>query len=315
MDVFRDEEAARLSEQLNAAQRESTAVQEEVVFVTLQPHETASIPADATVSEPTHTFEAPLQDPSVSSVVVASSPVAPITFATTLGATDHQSSIPAATLPKLSLPTSRVGPSSTSSPADPPLEDSPKSTVPVTSVEEHIPVTSTQVTSSTLLDRLNVRTVNTTTLPSARPPPVHQPLTNGESIYGAITKRLNSLERDVALTLKYVEEQGHLFQDLFLRLESRLTEIERARARNEHSLKRLALELDFHRARVEEERIAMATQVNMLAAEVSLRVSYWGLLKRGTDRVWETARCGSAHCFIGYIGACRFYERLGGHLC
>lgn len=52
--------------------------------------------------------------------------------------------------------------------------------------------------------------------------------TGGESVYGAIAKRITNLERDSSLTLKYIEEQAKFFQRLFGRLEAKLGDVEAA---------------------------------------------------------------------------------------
>lgn len=57
-----------------------------------------------------------------------------------------------------------------------------------------------------------------------RPIPPHA--TGGESVYGAIAKRITNLERDSSLTLKYIEEQAKFFQRLFGRLEAKLGDVQ-----------------------------------------------------------------------------------------
>lgn len=52
--------------------------------------------------------------------------------------------------------------------------------------------------------------------------------------------------------------------------------------KNEAMLRKLAMEFEFHRSKVEEERLSMATQVNILAQEVSLPYG----TRSGTDGKW-----------------------------
>lgn len=110
--------------------------------------------------------------------------------------------------------------------------------------------------------------------PSRPTPQASNHYPHGESIYGAITKRLTVLERDVALTLNYIEEQSRLFQDLFAAIEKRLVERENGAYRSDQLLRRLMLDQELHRAQIENERTALASQVNVLAEEVC----YWDVL-------------------------------------
>lgn len=119
-------------------------------------------------------------------------------------------------------------------------------------------------------DSLILASTNTTT---PRPQTYYAPLpttsSSGESIYGAITKRLTNLEREMSLTLRYIEDQGKIFQDIFNRLEGRLAKTEAAQAKQEQLMRRITLDFELHRAKIEQERVALASQVNLLAEEVT----------------------------------------------
>lgn len=104
--------------------------------------------------------------------------------------------------------------------------------------------------------------------PSQHQQPANHHFPQGESIYGAITKRLTALERDASLTLDYVEEQSRLIQEMFSALDHRLLTSDQAMARTDQILRRLVLDQELHRAQVENERTALASQVNVLAEEV-----------------------------------------------
>jgi hypothetical protein len=154
------------------------------------------------------------------------------------------------------------------------------------------PSSSMNATSRTLPDLSVTREPTRSAHTAPPPPPPAAQTTQGESIYGTIMKRLSALEHNATLSLRYVEEQGMLLKEAFLRMEHRLndvdgqvttffvrqtwyhfvlTDLRWQRSKQDQLLRRIVLDLDLHRAKVEQERIALASQVNLLSKEVSRR--------------------------------------------
>ncbi|GAA98991.1 uncharacterized protein L969DRAFT_51228 [Mixia osmundae IAM 14324] len=90
----------------------------------------------------------------------------------------------------------------------------------------------------------------------------------GESIYGTIMKRLSALEHNASLSMRYIEEQGKMLREAFARVETRFEYYDAARAKQDAMLRKIMLDVDLHRAKVEEDRIALASQLNHLSQEV-----------------------------------------------
>lgn len=123
-------------------------------------------------------------------------------------------------------------------------------------------------------------------------PPVLQPPQPGESIYGTIMKRLTSLEHNQTIAMYFTEAQSNMLREAFGRVERRLHDIEltvrsvfsRARhrkgshltvcsvvwqrGRQEQNVRQAILDLEKQRIELDRERLALATQVSMLAQEV-----------------------------------------------
>ncbi|KAH8926566.1 hypothetical protein BT69DRAFT_1347908 [Atractiella rhizophila] len=86
-----------------------------------------------------------------------------------------------------------------------------------------------------------------------------------ESIFGAITRRLNALEANATLTMQYLEIQGRWLAE---RLE-KLDGMDGWRRKQESLMSRLLLELQFERAEMERERIHVNSQLMALARDIS----------------------------------------------
>lgn len=227
--------------------------------------------------------QAALEDVMVQAEVVSSSPSEPkkeaeqthtvkseeaaqTSFA---GATSDQaaSNTSSTELPELSIPPNAA---EKPTPSDPQSSNSTTSTPPQTQ-KQALPSESDDREPSKLSRHANTTAPVQTPIHTPRPAPPQQPThyAGGESIYGAITKRLTALERDAGLTLNYIEEQSRLVQDMFAALDERLLETERSSTRTDQILRRLMLDQELHRAQIESERTALASQVNTLAEEVS----------------------------------------------
>lgn len=113
----------------------------------------------------------------------------------------------------------------------------------------------------------------------------------GESIYGAIMKRLSSLERNYTLAIQYIDAQSAMLRDAFEAVESRLASIEGSvrltllrthcsvayectsslqRARDEEMVRRALAELERHRSDASRDLVALASRVNVISQEVTL---------------------------------------------
>ena len=210
MDVFRDEESARLA-------REAMLVEEAVVdapvFVDVElksprlevmsTEQAEEVPAAATLAS--------MEEASISSTSTVSearsttssaSPTASISSATK-SVTDQYDTAPTQT----TISSTTQG--STSS----------TTTTRTSSIQPSSSIAATSLDASSI----SVRPRNETRVHQPHPPP---PASTGESIYGAITKRLTALERDTALTLRYIEEQGRIFQSIFARIETKIGDME-----------------------------------------------------------------------------------------
>ncbi|KAK9895180.1 hypothetical protein P389DRAFT_180779 [Cystobasidium minutum MCA 4210] len=93
----------------------------------------------------------------------------------------------------------------------------------------------------------------------------HQP---NESIYGTIMKRLLALEVNATLSTAYLEEQSRVVRETFRRVEDRLSNMEKTRAKYDQLLRRVMLDLELHRARHEAERSELSGQLNVLSREM-----------------------------------------------
>ena len=328
MEAFRDEEAARISESIIAAEFEPIT-EPEIVVVNLHSHNFVTVDSMQALTMANSETELSIVRQEISTAHPASS-------TTTFGepvSTNHQQTADLIASPTKShtiVASSQAQMGSSTSSSFP--------TVSVSSVlESSLSMTTnlqTGLQDATLLDSATQNTSliskstankpvpspNTVSISHSRPHlQPHQPLTSGESIYGAITKRLNSLEREVILTLRYVEEQGRIFQDIFARLESKLVETEVTRLKNEQNLRRLSLEMDFHRARVEEERIAMANQVNVLAEEVYSFCVFVTCCRPefvpNVDSVRQASQCSSVNRSSRHPCTCGCYSRSYCSLC
>jgi hypothetical protein len=119
-----------------------------------------------------------------------------------------------------------------------------------------------------------------------QPPPLHAPSREGgESIYGTIMKRLSALEYNSTLAMRYLDDQRRVVGSSIAKLERQITAgdtlvrgliacrahlLQRNAQRQQDSqlIRRLILDFDLHRAKIEEERRALAAQVTVLANEV-----------------------------------------------
>ncbi|SPO40928.1 uncharacterized protein PSFLO_06410 [Pseudozyma flocculosa] len=123
--------------------------------------------------------------------------------------------------------------------------------------------------------------------PAPPPPPSTASSTGGsESIYRAITRRLNALEANATLSQSYIEHSGQMLREVFARMEKRQDErmtdmlrslnasnwrqIEALKRRQQVDLQRAIFEFDVHRQQAEVERVALMGQVDALANEVLL---------------------------------------------
>ncbi|GAA5868547.1 hypothetical protein JCM3774_005424 [Rhodotorula dairenensis] len=103
--------------------------------------------------------------------------------------------------------------------------------------------------------------------PPPRPPILQQPQP-GESIYGTIMKRLTTLEHNQTIAMYFTEAQSSMLRDAFGRVERRLHDIELTRGRQEQSIRQAILDLEKQRIEIDRERLALSTQVGLLAQEV-----------------------------------------------
>ncbi|KAM0752061.1 hypothetical protein T439DRAFT_299788 [Meredithblackwellia eburnea MCA 4105] len=145
---------------------------------------------------------------------------------------------------------------------------SPHSSSPTTSIASSTsrPIETVTVTP---IPTTRSSTRNETRLSPPPPPPVQQNV-QGESIYGTIMKRLSSLEHNQTLSLHYVEAQGLMLRDAFLRMEKRLGEVEASRYKHDQLIRQALLDLEKHRLAVDREKLALAAQVNVLTKELVL---------------------------------------------
>ncbi|PWN54120.1 hypothetical protein IE53DRAFT_408166 [Violaceomyces palustris] len=122
----------------------------------------------------------------------------------------------------------------------------------------------------------------------ARAPQAHSSSSGGgsESIYRAITRRLNALEANATLSLHYMEHSGQMLREIFQRMEKRQEDrmgdmlralnasnwrqIEALKRRSQVDLQRAIFEFDVHRQQAEKERQSLLAEVNLLAEEVIL---------------------------------------------
>lgn len=107
-----------------------------------------------------------------------------------------------------------------------------------------------------------------------------------ESIYRAITKRLNSLETNATLSLRYIDHQRQMLRETFARMErnqrdkigqmlrelntSNWRQIESLKRRQQVDLQQALFEFDTHRQQTDAERRALLAQVHILSNEIIL---------------------------------------------
>ncbi|KAI5477636.1 Sad1/UNC domain protein [Pseudohyphozyma bogoriensis] len=121
-----------------------------------------------------------------------------------------------------------------------------------------------------LIDTLRILSVATRQEPAPRPiipPPVQSPQP-GESIYGIIMKRLGSLEHEQTLSMQYIEAQGAMLRDAFVRMDKRVIEIENVRLKHDQLIHQGLRDLEKHFLEVDRDKLALASQVNMLTQEL-----------------------------------------------
>lgn len=107
-----------------------------------------------------------------------------------------------------------------------------------------------------------------------------------ESIYRAITKRLNALETNATLSLQYLDHSRQMLRETFQRMErnqrdkigqmlrelntSNWRQIESLKRRQQVDLQQAIFEFDMHRQQTDAERRALLAQVHILSNEVLL---------------------------------------------
>lgn len=111
-----------------------------------------------------------------------------------------------------------------------------------------------------------------------------------ESIYGTIMKRLVALEFNSTLTTTYIEEHTRTVWSALKRIEDKMLNLEKSvrdcrslcmpqslkprpclqRSQQDQLLRRLMLDLELHRARIESERVELSAQISMLSREMVL---------------------------------------------
>lgn len=220
LEAFRDEEAARYAQELLLREMEEDRAEAEgdvIVDIrlsevmspsvkTIEHSSTAqptSIGASTTVM-PDIRLPTNIQSTSTSSPVTVSGASSPIVSTETNSESSLSSSEP------LSRPSPPVLSSS-----------SLMSNDTTSSVAAHESIASKAASSESIVSVTRPMR-NETRLPQ----PSHA--SGGESVYGAIAKRISNVERDSSLTLKYIEEQAKFFQRLFGRLEAKLGDVEAA---------------------------------------------------------------------------------------
>ncbi|QRV98322.1 transmembrane and coiled-coil 2 domain protein [Ceratobasidium sp. AG-Ba] len=102
-----------------------------------------------------------------------------------------------------------------------------------------------------------------------------QPLpstSGGESIYRTIMNRLDVLERNSTLSLRYVEEQNYSVRQVLRRLEEEVGRLRALTGQQQQELQRSMRNVEKKQAEMEKRWDALVEQVNTLAEEVRLRV-------------------------------------------
>lgn len=90
----------------------------------------------------------------------------------------------------------------------------------------------------------------------------------GESIYRTIMNRLDSLERNSTLSLRYVEEQNHSVRQALRRLEEDVGRLKALTGRQQQELRRSMRNVEKKQAEMEKRWDTILEQVNTLAEEV-----------------------------------------------
>ncbi|KAG9076899.1 hypothetical protein FS749_011253 [Ceratobasidium sp. UAMH 11750] len=112
-----------------------------------------------------------------------------------------------------------------------------------------------------------------TSTPVLRPTHVPSPLpssSGGESIYRTIMNRLEVLEQNSTLSLRYVEEQNYSVRQALRRLEEEVGRLKALTGRQQQELQRSMRNVERKQAEMEKRWDALLEQVNTLAEEVVL---------------------------------------------
>ncbi|KAG8738248.1 hypothetical protein FRC10_007116, partial [Ceratobasidium sp. 414] len=121
--------------------------------------------------------------------------------------------------------------------------------------------------------RAKVSASASTGTPVLRPTHVPSPLpsnSGGESIYRTIMNRLDVLEQNSSLSLRYVEEQNYSVRQALRRLEEEVGRLKALTGRQQQELQRSMKSVERKQAEMEKRWDALLEQVNTLAEEVVL---------------------------------------------
>lgn len=99
-----------------------------------------------------------------------------------------------------------------------------------------------------------------------------------ESIFGQIMKRLNHLESNLDLTLKYVEEQVRLLEIWIMRLDRRFTNYDSMLKTQEAKYKKSIIEMNTMKLKLSIERNTIAHQINALNSSITF-IKCFGLVQ------------------------------------
>jgi hypothetical protein len=125
--------------------------------------------------------------------------------------------------------------------------------------------------SGTKSSRPKVSSSASATTTVLRPTHVHSPMPSnpgGESIYRTIMNRLDMLERNSTLSLRYVEEQNHSVRQALRRLEEDVGRLKALTGQQQQELQRSMKNVEKKQAEMEKRWDALLEQVNTLAEEV-----------------------------------------------
>lgn len=124
--------------------------------------------------------------------------------------------------------------------------------------------------------------VSASTTPLLKATHIPAPLpssSGGESIYRTIMNRLDSLERNSTLSLRYVEEQNHSVRQALRRLEEDVGRLKALTGRQQQELQRSVRNVEKRQAEMEKRWDTLLEQVNTLAEEV--RIFVFGIVTFG----------------------------------